>query len=94
MRGSEQNDNLFVKTGKLKLKPIVPVVFRRVSNGQDIYFRVAFKPVATLMKAQNTIDADCNSVVLTMKGNMMLVYCLVLYLLLNRWLQLYCSMLI
>ena len=29
-----------------------------ISNGMDIYFRVAFKPVATIMQTQNTLNSD------------------------------------
>jgi chorismate synthase len=29
-----------------------------ISNGQDIYFRVAFKPVATILSEQETIDTE------------------------------------
>lgn len=69
MRGSEQNDEFICQNGQVKTKTNRSGGIQGgISNGQDIYFRVAFKPVATLMKAQNTIDADCNSVVLTMKG--------------------------
>lgn len=39
-----------------------------ISNGEDIYFRVAFKPVATLLKDVETIDKDGNSVILKAKG--------------------------
>lgn len=39
-----------------------------ISNGEDIYFRVAFKPVATLMQDVETIDCDGNRVVLKGKG--------------------------
>ena len=39
-----------------------------ISNGEDIYFRVAFKPVATLLKDVETIDADGRSVTLKAKG--------------------------
>lgn len=39
-----------------------------ISNGEDIYFRVAFKPVATLLKEVDTIDKDGNAVVLKAKG--------------------------
>ncbi|MCI8999187.1 MAG: chorismate synthase [Muribaculaceae bacterium] len=39
-----------------------------ISNGEDIYFRVAFKPVATLMQDVETIDADGNEMVLKAKG--------------------------
>ena len=39
-----------------------------ISNGQDIYFRVAFKPVATLLRQQNTIDMEGNATTLTARG--------------------------
>jgi chorismate synthase len=39
-----------------------------ISNGDDIYFNVAFKPVATLMQDQNTIDTAGKEVVLKGKG--------------------------
>ena len=39
-----------------------------ISNGMDIYFRVAFKPVSTLMRDQQTVDAAGNVVTLTGKG--------------------------
>ena len=39
-----------------------------ISNGQDIYFRVAFKPVATLLREQQTVDTEGKSTTLTAKG--------------------------
>ena len=39
-----------------------------ISNGQDINFRVAFKPVATLLKEQKTVDLEGNPTTLTAKG--------------------------
>ncbi len=39
-----------------------------ISNGEDIYFKAAFKPIATIMKDQNTIDSDGNSTILKGKG--------------------------
>jgi chorismate synthase len=39
-----------------------------ISNGMDIYFRVAFKPVATIMQKQETIDNEGNIVELEGKG--------------------------
>ena len=39
-----------------------------LSNGQDIYFRVAFKPVATLLMEQNTVDLEGNATTLTARG--------------------------
>ena len=39
-----------------------------ISNGQDIYFRVAFKPVATLLIEQDTVDIHGNAVKLKARG--------------------------
>ena len=39
-----------------------------ISNGMDIYFTVAFKPVATVMQSQDTIDKDGNLVKMVGKG--------------------------
>lgn len=39
-----------------------------ISNGEDIYFRVLFKPVATISKQQQTIDRQLNKVTLEAKG--------------------------
>lgn len=39
-----------------------------ISNGQDIYFRVAFKPVATIMQDQESIDEKGEKVIVTGKG--------------------------
>ena len=39
-----------------------------ISNGEDIYFRVAFKPVATLLMEQQTVDKDGNPTKLTARG--------------------------
>jgi chorismate synthase len=39
-----------------------------ISNGEDIYFNVAFKPIATLLKEQNTIDRNSNEITINPKG--------------------------
>ncbi|MDR0541336.1 MAG: chorismate synthase [Dysgonamonadaceae bacterium] len=39
-----------------------------ISNGEDIYFRVAFKPVATLLQPQSTVDKDGNEAVVKATG--------------------------
>ncbi|MDY4556610.1 MAG: chorismate synthase [Prevotella sp.] len=39
-----------------------------ISNGEDIYFRIAFKPVATLLMEQQTVDKDGNPTSLTARG--------------------------
>ena len=39
-----------------------------ISNGEDIYFNVAFKPIATLLKEQQTVDKDKNETTINPKG--------------------------
>ena len=39
-----------------------------ISNGMDVYFRVAFKPIATILRPQESIDKDGNSVTVEGKG--------------------------
>ena len=39
-----------------------------ISNGQDIYFRVLFKPVATISKKQETLDKQLNKIELEARG--------------------------
>ena len=39
-----------------------------ISNGQDIYFRVAFKPVATILTEQETVDMEGNKTTFTARG--------------------------
>ena len=66
MKGSEHND-LFNEDGTTKTN-LSGGVQGGISNGMDIYFRVAFKPVATVMKEQDTIDAEGNNVKMQGKG--------------------------
>ena len=39
-----------------------------ISNGEPVYFRVAFKPPATIGQAQKTVDFDGNEAILEAKG--------------------------
>ena len=41
---------------------------KSISNGEDIYFNVGFKPVATIMQDQNSIDTEGNEVTVVGKG--------------------------
>ena len=78
-RGSEQND-IFVPASKdsSHLSPLTPHLSTAtnhsggiqggISNGQDIYFRVAFKPVATILREQQTIDLEGNPTTFTARG--------------------------
>ena len=69
-RGSEVND-IFYKneTGKIRTKTNYSGGIQGgISNGEDIYFRVAFKPVATILQLQETIDKEGNSIELKVRG--------------------------
>lgn len=56
-RGSEQNDIFFNDEGCINTRTNHSGGIQGgISNGQDIYFRVAFKPVATLLKEQSTVN--------------------------------------
>lgn len=69
-RGSEQND-IFVPDGKGGITTLTNHsggIQGGLSNGQDIYFRVAFKPVATLLREQTTVDKDGNATTLKARG--------------------------
>lgn len=66
MRGSEHND-LFDTDGTTKSN-LSGGIQGGISNGMDIYFRVAFKPVATLMRPQQSIDSTSVEVTLEGKG--------------------------
>lgn len=66
MKGSEHND-LFNEDGTTKTN-LSGGVQGGISNGMDIYFRVAFKPVATIMQEQDTIDAEGSKVKMQGKG--------------------------
>ena len=68
-RGSEQNDVFCAEGDRIStLTNHSGGIQGGISNGQDIYFRVAFKPVATLLKEQQTVDKEGNPTTLTAKG--------------------------
>lgn len=68
-RGSERNDRFFNDNGKINVRTNHSGGIQGgISNGQDIYFRVAFKSVATLLMEQETVDTDGNDAVLKAKG--------------------------
>jgi chorismate synthase len=66
MKGSEHND-AFNADGTTKTN-LSGGIQGGISNGMDIYFRVAFKPVATLMQAQEALDTQGNLVEMKGKG--------------------------
>lgn len=69
LRGSQHNDEFVNEAGKIRTKTNHSGgVQGGISNGEDIYFNVAFKPVATIMQDQNTVDKEGNEAVVSGKG--------------------------
>ena len=66
MKGSDHND-LFNQDGTTQSN-LSGGIQGGISNGMDIYFRVAFKPVATLIQKQQTIDSKGNKVEMQGRG--------------------------
>lgn len=68
-RGSEQNDIFFNDNGSINVKSNHSGGIQGgISNGQDIYFRVLFKPVATQLRPQPTVNKQGEDTVLEVKG--------------------------
>lgn len=69
MKGSEHNDIFINESNKVKtLSNHSGGIQGGISNGSDIVFRVAFKPVATIVKEQDTIDESGNATTISGKG--------------------------
>ena len=74
MRGSQVNDVFVPSPNTDHPSPITTTTNHSggiqggISNGQDIYFRVAFKPVATILTEQQTVDKDGNATTFTARG--------------------------
>ncbi len=69
MKGSEHNDIFEESEGKIRTKTnFSGGIQGGISNGQDIYFNVAFKPVATIMQDQFSVNKENNTYKLKGKG--------------------------
>ena len=67
--GSEHNDVFYTENGVVKTKTNHSGGIQGgISSGQDIYFNVAFKPVATIMKDQKSINEAGESITVSGKG--------------------------
>ncbi len=66
MKGSEHND--IFNTDFTTKTNLSGGIQGGISNGMDVYFRVAFKPVATILQPQESVDKDGNSVTVEGKG--------------------------
>ncbi len=69
MKGSTHNDIFERKNGVTSTKTnFSGGIQGGISNGEDIYFKVAFKPVATIMRDQKSIDINGDETVVSGKG--------------------------
>jgi chorismate synthase len=68
-RGSQQNDVFYNDNGTINTRTNNSGGMQGgISNGQDIYFRVAFKPVATILREQPTVGIDGNDTQISARG--------------------------
>ena len=69
LKGSEHNDIFESTSDGVRTKTnFSGGIQGGISNGEDIYYRVAFKPVATIMKQQDSVDEKGNRVTVEGKG--------------------------
>jgi len=69
MRGSQHNDAFYKEGDRIRTKTNYSGGIQGgISNGEPIYFNVAFKPVATIMQDQESVDQEGNAVTVSGKG--------------------------
>ena len=69
MRGSECNDTFINIDGKIRTRTNHSGGIQGgISNGEKIYFNVAFKPIPTIMQSQNTVNVAGEEVVYDITG--------------------------
>lgn len=69
LRGSQHNDPFALEKGKLKIQSnYAGGTLGGISTGEDIYFRIAFKPVATISQEQQTLNLKNQAVSLKAAG--------------------------
>jgi chorismate synthase len=69
LRGSQHNDAFINEGGTIRTSTNHSGGIQGgISNGEDIYFNVAFKPVATIMQDQDSVDREGNATVVSGKG--------------------------
>jgi chorismate synthase len=69
LRGSQHNDEFYNEGGRIRTKTNYSGGIQGgISNGEDIYFNVAFKPVATIMQDQASVDKAGNEATVSGKG--------------------------
>lgn len=68
-RGSQVNDSFYNDHGTIHTRTNYSGGIQAgISNGQDIYFRVAFKPVSTILTEQQTVDIHGNDTTIKARG--------------------------
>lgn len=69
MKGSEHNDAFYQEGDRIRTRTNKSGGIQGgISNGEDIYFNVAFKPVATIMQDQESVDKGGNTATVSGKG--------------------------
>ncbi|SMO74319.1 chorismate synthase [Saccharicrinis carchari] len=69
MKGSEHNDEFYMDGDKVRTKTNRSGgVQGGITNGEDVYMNVAFKPIATILKEQHTVNKQGEEVASTVKG--------------------------
>ena len=69
MTGSKHNDTFYKEGNRVRTRTNKSGGIQGgISNGEDIYFNVAFKPVATIMQDQESIDQEGNNTKISGKG--------------------------
>ena len=69
LKGSQANDSFCVSEERIATRTnFSGGIQGGITNGQDIYFRVAFKPTATIFKLQQTVNTEGKEVMLQAKG--------------------------
>lgn len=69
LRGSQHNDEFYNDGGRIRTRTNHSGGIQGgISNGEDIYFNVAFKPVATIMQDQASVDKQGNEATVSGKG--------------------------
>jgi len=69
LRGSQHNDAFYMDAGRVRTRTNRSAgVQGGITNGETIYFRVAFKPTATIMREQHTVSVARQDVTITGRG--------------------------
>jgi chorismate synthase len=69
LKGSEANDSFVSADGAIRTKSNYSGGIQGgISNGEDIYFRVAFKPVPTILQEQQTVNSNKENVTFHAQG--------------------------